>query len=51
VAHSPDGVVEALERVDGGFGLFVQWHPEVMKNAVHRKAIYGALIRACLKRN
>ena len=51
VARSPDGVVEALERVDGGFGLFVQWHPEVMKNAAHRKAIYGAMIRACLKRN
>ena len=50
-ARSPDGVVEALERVDGGFGLFVQWHPELMKNAAHRKAIYGALIRACLKRN
>ncbi len=46
IAHSEDGVVEALERVRGGFGLFVQWHPELMDDKQHRDAIYGALVRA-----
>ena len=46
IAHSEDGVIEALERVDGGFGLFVQWHPEAMEDQQHRDAIYGALVRA-----
>ncbi len=51
VARSDDGVIEALERIDGEFGLFVQWHPEGMDDAEHRNAIYGALIRACAARN
>jgi len=51
IAHSDDGVIEALERTDGGFGLFVQWHPEQMDDAQHRNAIYGALVRACTARN
>jgi putative glutamine amidotransferase len=46
IAYSEDGVIEALEQVDGGFGLFVQWHPEQMDDVGHRDAIYGALIRA-----
>jgi putative glutamine amidotransferase len=46
IAHSDDGVIEALERVDGGSGLFVQWHPEAMDDKQHRDAIYGALVRA-----
>ncbi|MBN2139228.1 MAG: gamma-glutamyl-gamma-aminobutyrate hydrolase family protein [Sedimentisphaerales bacterium] len=46
-ARSEDGVIEALERTRGGFGLFVQWHPEAMKDKAHRNAIYGAMIRAC----
>lgn len=50
VAHSPDGVPEAAERTDGPFGLFVQWHPEAMKDTAHRDAIYGALIQACNSR-
>ncbi|OHB73099.1 MAG: hypothetical protein A2Z25_23490 [Planctomycetes bacterium RBG_16_55_9] len=44
IAHSEDGVIEALERTDGGFGLFVQWHPEAMEDKQHRDAIYGALV-------
>lgn len=47
IAHSEDGVAEAMERTDGGFGLFVQWHPEAMTDRAHRDAIYGALVRAC----
>ncbi|MCK4886426.1 MAG: gamma-glutamyl-gamma-aminobutyrate hydrolase family protein [Planctomycetes bacterium] len=50
VAKTDDGIVEALERTDGCFGLFVQWHPEAMtKDIEHRDAIYSALIKACLK--
>jgi len=48
VAYAEDGVIEALERVDGGFGLFVQWHPELTDDTEHRNAIYGALVRACV---
>ena len=51
IAHSDDGVVEALERIDGKFGLFVQWHPELTDDTKHRDAIYGALVRACAARN
>jgi len=50
IAHSEDGVVEALERIGGGFGLFVQWHPEQMDDKQHRDAIYGALVRASAAR-
>jgi putative glutamine amidotransferase len=49
VAHSEDGVTEALERTDGKFGLFVQWHPEAMTDLAHRNAIYGALVQACVQ--
>ena len=49
VAHSADGIIEALERTEGGWGLCVQWHPEAMSNVEHRKAVYGALIEACKK--
>ena len=51
VARSEDGVIEALERPDGGFGLFVQWHPEQTDDTEHRDAIYGALVRAAAARN
>lgn len=49
IARSEDGVAEALERTDGPFGLFVQWHPEAMTDRAHRDAIYGALVRACAR--
>jgi len=51
IAHADDGVNEAAERIDGGFGLFVQWHPEAMKDIVHRDAIYGALVQAATQKN
>ncbi len=47
IAHSEDGVVEAIERTKGGFGLFVQWHPETTDDLNARRAIYGALVQAC----
>ncbi len=51
VAHARDGMVEALERTDGGLGLFVQWHPEVMadKYPEHVQAVYGFLVQLCVK--
>jgi putative glutamine amidotransferase len=49
IARSDDGVIEALERTDGNFGLFVQWHPEYMTaDPTHRDAVYKALINACI---
>lgn len=53
VARSNDGVVEAIERRDGKFGLFVQWHPESLKDAdpEHRNRIFSALVNACKKNN
>jgi len=51
IAHADDGVIEAAERVEGGFGLFVQWHPESMSDKAHRDAIYGALVRAAAQTN
>jgi putative glutamine amidotransferase len=49
VARSEDGIIEALEMSGGRFCLLVQWHPERMKDADHRKAIFGALINTCKK--
>jgi putative glutamine amidotransferase len=46
-ARSADGLIEALEFTDGRFGLLVQWHPERISDAKHRKAIFGAFVRAC----
>ena len=51
IARSDDGIIEAAERVDGGFGLFVQWHPESMEDIEHRDAIYGALVQAAAQTN
>lgn len=47
IARADDGVVEALERTDGGLGIFVQWHPEAMmeKEPNHANAIYGYLVQ------
>lgn len=48
VAHTADGVVEALERTGGDYGLFVQWHPEAMKNNTeHRDAIFSDFVKNC----
>jgi len=49
-ARSEDGIVEALERVNGGFGLFVQWHPELTDDIEHRDAIFSALVQASAPR-
>ncbi len=50
VARSNDGLPEALERIKGDFGLFVQWHPEAMQPE-HYQSVYGALVQACSMNN
>ena len=51
IAYADDGMVEALQRTNGGMGLFVQWHPEAMAatNPNHTQAIYGYLVDMCVK--
>lgn len=45
-AHSPDGVIEAIESAPGAaFALGVQWHPEDM-DAAHVRCVYGAFVAA-----
>ena len=48
-ARAPDGVIEAIERVEGPFCVGVQWHPERM-DARHRASVVGAFVRACAER-
>ncbi|MGM0599753.1 MAG: gamma-glutamyl-gamma-aminobutyrate hydrolase family protein [Candidatus Rifleibacteriota bacterium] len=53
IARSSDGIVEALERTDRHFGLFVQWHPESLKKVSpqHTNRIFSALVRAAKKQS
>jgi putative glutamine amidotransferase len=46
VAHSADGLVEAVELRDHCFGLGVQWHPEWLVESAGNQAIFEGLIRA-----
>lgn len=46
VAHSDDGVIEAMEMKDKPFAVFVQWHPERMEGTDHRSRIFQALADA-----
>lgn len=51
-AHSPAGLVEAIESVSGPFVLGIQWHPEA--TAAHdplQQAIFDALIREARKQH
>ena len=45
-ARAPDGVIEAIEAVDGGFELGVQWHPEKLSGSA-RVHLFDALVDAC----
>lgn len=48
-AQAPDGTIEALELEKAGprFFLFVQWHPERIKDAEHRRKLFAAFVAAC----
>jgi len=43
VAWSPDGTVEAIELLNGGFAIGVQWHPEQNPNDIR---LFRALVEA-----
>jgi len=45
-AHSPDGLVEAVELTNHPFGLAVQWHPEELQRFKEQKALVRAFIQA-----
>ena len=44
-AHSPDGIIEAVERENVPFVLGVQWHPEAM-DAKEQGLLFSAFVRA-----
>jgi putative glutamine amidotransferase len=50
VAHSPDGIVEAVEGCGSSWVLGVQWHPEMMfeAHAEHRRPL-EALVSAAIE--
>lgn len=45
-ARAPDGVIEAIEAVDGRFVLGVQWHPETLGDAGSQR-LFRAFVEAC----
>jgi len=45
VAYAPDGVIEAIENIDGSYIVGVQWHPEEMLDEVQLK-LFKSLIKA-----
>ncbi len=47
VAWAPDGVVEAIEAVDGKPIVGVQWHPEAQLEAQHAQRLFAAFVQAC----
>ena len=50
VAHSDDGLIEAMEMRKKPFAVFVQWHPERMEGSEHRRRIFEALVDAAKAR-
>jgi len=49
-AHSPDGVVEAIEDPDHPFLIGVQWHPERDPDAPATRALFAGFVQACKAR-
>jgi putative glutamine amidotransferase len=45
-AHSPDGLIEAIELPDYPFGLGVQWHPEWLQNDQAMRALFSDFVKA-----
>lgn len=48
-AMSEDGIVEAIEGIEGRFLLGLQWHPERIKDLKQRKIIFDKFISECKK--
>lgn len=51
VAHSRDGVIEAVEKPGSRFTVGVQWHAELMPDDPLTKALFGALAGAASGRD
>jgi putative glutamine amidotransferase len=45
-AHSPDGLVEAIELPDYPFGLGVQWHPECLLEMYEMRKLFRSFVVA-----
>jgi putative glutamine amidotransferase len=45
VGHSPDGLLEASEDMDGRFLLAVQWHPENLTDRPEHLRLFEALVQ------
>jgi putative glutamine amidotransferase len=50
LAASPDDLIEAFERPDGGFFAAVQWHPENLIADRKQKALFEVFLDACRER-
>ena len=48
-AHSPDGLIEAVELPNYPFGLAVQWHPEWLQEYPAMRAIFSNFVKAASK--
>lgn len=45
-AHTPDGIIEAIEHEDYPFLVGVQWHPECLIDTPYHAALFKAFIHA-----
>lgn len=45
-ARAPDGVIEAFESPDDPFLVGVEWHPELMRDDLGQRRLFGALVEA-----
>lgn len=48
-AHSPDGLIEAMELPNHPFAIAVQWHPEWMPEDAAMNALFKSFIEASIK--
>jgi putative glutamine amidotransferase len=47
IAHSPDGLIEAVEMPGHPFGLAVQWHPEELLEYEEMRKLFQTFIHRC----
>ena len=47
MAHSEDGVVEAVRVKDHPFAVATQWHPEMMFDSDQQLKLATAFVQAC----
>ena len=51
IAHSPDGLIEAIEMPGHLYGLAVQWHPEELLEYEEMRKLFQTFIHACKGEN